>query len=180
MRRHAFRVLTLLCAILAATGAALAQTPAPPAEPWHAGTDEFIVQGTIAKDQLTNHWQGKVAFVWGHFVTANTEIGAITSYDTTLAGTGAGVGAYYEWAAVRVGGGDFILGGDAQRLTGDLTQAATYQYATRVGYKKHVGKNAALRASLDFSRALQRQDPAAANLLNDTAFVVAASIALPK
>lgn len=174
------RFLLALAVLALLVAPSFAQTPAPAPDPWGPGTNEFIVQGSLAKDQLTNHWQGKVALVWGHFLTANTEVGTITSYDTGLAGTGAGVGGYYEWAAVRAGGGDFILGGDAQRLTGDLTQAATYQYSTRVGFKKHVGRNAALRASLDFSRALQRQDPAAANLLNDTSFVVAASIALPK
>lgn len=175
------RILLLLC-LLCLTAPAWAQTATAivSADPWRAGTEEFIVQGSYARDQLTGHWTGNATFAWGHFVTDKTEIGTVTRYTATGQEVGTGFGAFYEWSALRTGAGDLILGGDAERLTGDLTEAATYRASSRVGWKRHVGKSAAFRASLDFSRALQRQDPAGANLLNDVGIVLGASFALPQ
>lgn len=172
--------LVLLCLpVFAQTAPAPAPKPAV-VDPWHAGTEELILQGTFGRDQLTQHWLGTAAFVWAHFVTDNTEVGTVVSYDANVAATGTGAGAFYEWAAARVGKGDVILGGDAQRLTGDLNQAATYQYTTRVGYKAHVGKNAAFRFSVDMQRALQQKDQPASDFLNGVSFVVGLSVALPQ
>lgn len=168
------KVGAFLLVLLARCSLMLAQTPAPAQDPWHHGTNEYILEGNYAR-QADGHWRGTVTTAWARFVTDNVEVGTIASFRSVLVrattpegpeavtaqGTGAGSWAEYN---VPLKGKKFHIFGhlDGQYLTGDLADVATYAYSTGIGLKWHVGKSSAVRLSFDVDRAGQQNDASAA------------------
>jgi len=171
MKRLALAVVLLLSACTAIP--CYAQTAVTAPDPWHHGTNEYILDGNYSK-QADGHWRGKVTTAWAHFVTDNVEVGSIASFTSVLTQAvnptgpaetvqGTGAGAFYEYnVPLKSKKFHLFAGGDSQYLTGQLSDLSTYVYSTRVGLKWHVGKSSAVRLSFDVNRAGQQTDAGAA------------------
>jgi hypothetical protein len=172
----------LICALIALSPKLYAQEPAPapaPAPVWAHGTDEMIVDVAFQRNQLLDQWAGRLNVAWAHYITDATEIGSIASYykdPATL--DGAGVGGFYEWNAPSFRFGHVFLGGDLQYLLGDMGQQALAVAATRVGYKLHVGEDAAVRFALDFKKAVSPSTDLAQDAGQQIGFTVGVSFGM--
>lgn len=154
---------------------ALAEDPTP----WHQGDETFAFDATWTKQNGDSAFD--VRGTWLHYAADNHRVGANLIYLNEGSETGFGVGPSYEYLfRPFTDKGRVFVGGDADALGSELSNAAAIAAAARVGYEVYIGTSAAVRFQVRWQTTLDDQDGALASQLHQYGFNIGIMLGAPK